>query len=551
MSKQPAVIPHAQTGSGDPPSSSGARGADVAPSQPETGRIRYAKAQSDAAGDRPRRRVTYMEGSFEAAEQPPSHDDGAGDTARPQARTQRVGPTYTPVSQRRREPAADQQPQVYGEYPRAGGREEPPAASAASSRRRGRAVPGPGEATPPQATGHSAAAGGALPPVGSLPSPGTAASTSGGIPESSGGAPPVQARWGWGGLKTNKTIERVSTLQDEPVLPSSGGALALPRRGGLKTNKTIERVSTLQNEPTPSSGGAPAPALPRRGGLKTKKTIERVSTLQNEPVGLGLDGSGGPEPPATQAHDVPQHPQPEPEPRLPQQPEGPYVYQPPKQSSSSSSGTKRPAGASPTLIRRKEKAKKLLAVCLTLCCILFWLLVVCIGLAILVVYLLYHPKGPRIHVSTATLNAGYIDELPPPHLGKALNSDLYVLAAIYNPNAKVDVALRYMQLDLYFQGRLIGTQAVWPPLYQKPGDSALRSVHLVVSEVVMTQEDAEVWKNVTTGGGLVEMHLQGKFYVQLNFGRWLPFRYTVRPTCALWLDPPPAGALRRARCSNR
>jgi hypothetical protein len=59
----------------------------------------------------------------------------------------------------------------------------------------------------------------------------------------------------------------------------------------------------------------------------------------------------------------------------------------------------------------------------------------------------------------------------------------------------------------------------------------------------MTQEDAEVWKNVTTGGGLVEMHLQGKFYVQLNFGRWLPFRYTVRPTCALWLDPPPAGAL--------
>jgi len=204
------------------------------------------------------------------------------------------------------------------------------------------------------------------------------------------------------------------------------------------------------------------------------------------------------------------------------------------------------------MLRRKEKnARKPLAFCFTLCCILFWLLVVCIGLAILVVYLLYHPKAPRIHVSTATLNAGYIDELPPPHLGKALNSDLYVLAAIYNPNTKVDVVLRYMQLDLYFQGRLIGTQAVWPPLYQKPGDSALRSVHLVVSEVVMTQEDAEVWKNVTTDGGLVEMHLQGKFYVQLNFGRWLPFRYTVRPICALWLDPPPAGALRRARCSNR
>ena len=198
--------------------------------------------------------------------------------------------------------------------------------------------------------------------------------------------------------------------------------------------------------------------------------------------------------------------------------------------------------------RRKENSKKPLAFLFTLCCILFWLVVVCIGLAILVIYLLYHPKPPRLHVSTATLNAWYIDELPPPHLGQALNSDIYVLAAIYNPNTKIDVALHYMQFDLYFQGHLIGTQAVWPPLYERPGDSALRSVHLVVSEVVMRPEDADVWKNVTSSGGLVQMQLEGRFYVQLNFGRWLPFRYMVKPSCALWLDPPPEGALRRARC---
>lgn len=198
--------------------------------------------------------------------------------------------------------------------------------------------------------------------------------------------------------------------------------------------------------------------------------------------------------------------------------------------------------------RRKENSKKPLQVLFTLCCILFWLLVVCIGLAILVIYLLYHPKPPKLHVSTATLNAGYIDELPPPHLGLALNSDLYVLAAIYNPNTKIDVAVHYMQFDLYFQGRLVGTQAAWPPLFEGPGDSALRTVHLVVSEVVMSPEDAGVWRNVTASGGLVQMQLEGRFYVQLNFGRWLPFRYMVKPSCALWLDPPPAGALRRARC---
>lgn len=198
--------------------------------------------------------------------------------------------------------------------------------------------------------------------------------------------------------------------------------------------------------------------------------------------------------------------------------------------------------------RKKENSSKPLAFLFTLCCILFWLLVVCIGLAILVIYLIYHPKPPRVHVSTATLNAGYIDELPPPHLGVALNSDLYVLAAIYNPNTKIDVVLHYMQFDLYFQGHLIGTQAVWPPLYERPGDSELRSVHLVVSEVVMRPEDADVWRNTTASGGLVQMQLEGRWWVQLNFGRWLPFRYMVKPSCTLWLDPPPAGALRRARC---
>jgi hypothetical protein len=39
------------------------------------------------------------------------------------------------------------------------------------------------------------------------------------------------------------------------------------------------------------------------------------------------------------------------------------------------------------------------------------------------------------------------------------------MATIYNPNTKIDVVLRYMQLDLYFHGAMIGTQSVWPPIH--------------------------------------------------------------------------------------
>ncbi|PVH37633.1 hypothetical protein PAHAL_5G049200 [Panicum hallii] len=467
--------------------------------------------------------------------------------AAPQPAAGRPRPSYVPPSQRRRE----QPPPAYGPYPQGGVPQE-----------RQQAMPPPPGGAPPPVTGSGLAipGGAAPPPAGAAPPrrkrfgmatttwatdvpdpsdarqhrrphkphapgdeeaapPGSLATPGGAAPPPGGAAPPRRPkRFG---------IPKTTWASDLPA-DSSDARPPRPRQ------HTPARAG-LGDEAAPPHGGSPtAPEGPRRFGLPTAKTIERVGTLE---TGYGTEAPAPadsrlpPPVPPPHAHDA-----------RPQQPTPPY--QPPPYGKKWQESPMLPTERR----RKKENSKKPLAILFTLCCILFWLLVVCIGLAILVIYLLYHPKPPRLHVSTATLNAGYIDELPPPHLGQALNSDLYVLAAIYNPNTKIDVVLHYMQFDLYFQGHLIGTQAVWPPLYERPGDSALRTVHLVVSEVMMRPEDAEVWKNVTASGGLVQMQLEGRFYVQLNFGRWLPFRYMVKPSCALWLDPPPAGALRRARC---
>ncbi|CAO2172473.1 unnamed protein product [Urochloa humidicola] len=369
---------------------------------------------------------------------------------------------------------------------------------------------------------------------GSLTKPGGGAA----LPSGEGGAAPPSGRKGYGYYGFGSKRPTATWAPDVP--DPSDARRPRPRPGG-------------DEEEAPPHGGSPTPpeGPPRTFGigLPTVKTIERVSTLDK---GYGTEAA--PAPPGGRPPLPSLSPSPSP-PRgaRPQQPTPPSYHQPPPYYGGGGKKwqAEQPSPMLPTeRRRRKENSKKPLAFLFTLCCILFWLLVVCIGLAILVIYLLYHPKPPRVHVSTATLNAGYIDELPPPHLGQlALNSDLYVLAAIYNPNTKIDVVLRYMQFDLYFQGHLIGTQAVWPPLYERPGDSALRSVHLVVSEVIMRPEDADVWRNATAGGGgLLQLQLEGRWLVQLNFGRWLPFRYMVKPSCTLWLDPPPAGALRRARC---
>ncbi|KAG2593710.1 basic proline-rich protein-like [Panicum virgatum] len=568
MSKQP-MSPEGG-GGGVPLAPNRARGADAAPSPPGTGRTRKASVQGEgqaAAGSSLRdgagtsaamaahggggRRVTLLvpppDGGQPQQVAQYSREGRNGAASQPAAGRPR--PSYVPPAQRRRE----QPPPAYGHgpYPWGGVPEE-----------RQQAAPPPGGALPPGTGSDLAIPGGAAPPT-------------------AGAAPPRRKRFGMAKTTWAADLPDPSDARqhrrppnhapgDEEAAPP--GSLATPTPGGAAppppggaapprrpkpfrigtTTWASDRPADSSDarpprphqhtpgpgdEAAPPRGGSPtAPGGPRwfgRFGLPTAKTIERVSTLD---TGYGTEvpaAAADSRLPPPHAHDArPQHPTP--------------PYQPPPYDKKWHG---QPSPMLPTERRRKkENSKKPLAFLFTLCCILFWLVVVCIGLAILVIYLLYHPKPPRLHVSTATLNAGYIDELPPPHLGQALNSDLYVLAAIYNPNTKIDVALHYMQFDLYFQGHLIGTQAVWPPLYERPGDSALRTVHLVVSEVVMRPEDADVWKNVTSSGGLVQMQLEGRFYVQLNFGRWLPFRYMVKPSCALWLDPPPEGALRRARC---
>uniref|UniRef100_A0A0D9V9A9 Late embryogenesis abundant protein LEA-2 subgroup domain-containing protein n=1 Tax=Leersia perrieri TaxID=77586 RepID=A0A0D9V9A9_9ORYZ len=197
--------------------------------------------------------------------------------------------------------------------------------------------------------------------------------------------------------------------------------------------------------------------------------------------------------------------------------------------------------------RRPEKKRNPMA----LCCILFWLLVIAVGVSILVVFLVYHPRSPRLSVTSATLNAANIGKYFDGGDAPALNADLTVAAAISNPNTRISVVLRYVQLDLYFEGSMIATQeAAWPapPLRVAPRGSVVRSVSLVASNVTVTQEDASVWRNATASGGPVALQLAGRFRTQLVFGRWFRYTYWVTPRCALWLDPPPSGALRRARC---
>ncbi|CAM0884014.1 unnamed protein product [Alopecurus aequalis] len=222
--------------------------------------------------------------------------------------------------------------------------------------------------------------------------------------------------------------------------------------------------------------------------------------------------------------------------------------QPPLRARNESPPPRRPIIFSP----ERRTHNRPVVFCVTLACIILWGAIVCAALAVLIVYLAYHPKLPVFSVDTASLNAGNVDELTvsggPSSGGLALNADLSVLAVITSNNSQIDVELHDMQLDLYFRGHMIGTQVLNPPARERPGEHVPQSVHFVTSEIPLPQEDAEAWRNATANGGPVVLHLAGRFRARLIIGPLLRFPMKVYPHCTLWLKPPPRGILLESRC---
>jgi hypothetical protein len=192
---------------------------------------------------------------------------------------------------------------------------------------------------------------------------------------------------------------------------------------------------------------------------------------------------------------------------------------------------------------------------LAFCHILFYihvlLLIIAVCLATVAVSLAYHPKSPRLRVTSATLNAAaHIDKARRQRAAGDQRQPRRPRRHLQPQHQdRHRAALR--AVDLYFEDSVVAAQAVWPaPVQVAPGGSVPRRVHLVVSSVSVTRQDAALWRNATAKGGRpVALRLAGRFRTQLNFDRWFfRYRYWVKRQCTLWLDPPPSGALRRSRC---
>ncbi|KAH0899571.1 hypothetical protein HID58_049139, partial [Brassica napus] len=177
------------------------------------------------------------------------------------------------------------------------------------------------------------------------------------------------------------------------------------------------------------------------------------------------------------------------------------------------------------------------------CCVIFWIILILGGLIVLIVYLVYRPRSPHIDISSANLNAAYLD------MGFLLNGDLTFLANFTNPNKKSSVEFNYITFDLYYYNTLIATSYVAP--FEIPKKmSMFASVHLVSSQVRLQQEQSrELQRQIETGPVL--LNLRGTFHARSNLGALFRYSYRLHTHCSFSLNSPPSGTMRARRCSTK
>ncbi|XP_021743741.1 NDR1/HIN1-like protein 6 [Chenopodium quinoa] len=176
-------------------------------------------------------------------------------------------------------------------------------------------------------------------------------------------------------------------------------------------------------------------------------------------------------------------------------------------------------------------------------CVILWLVIILGGLLVLIIYLVYHPRTPHFEISSASLNAAYLD------MGYLLNSDITVLANFTNPNKKVNVDFNYVVLQLYFDKHLIANQYI-EPFSAFNTESKLANVEFVSSQVrlplsVTQQLIAQIQRN------RISLEVDGIFHVRSNFGSLLRYSYWLYGHCQIELTGPPSGVMLTSHCRTK
>uniref|UniRef100_A0A9I9D561 Late embryogenesis abundant protein LEA-2 subgroup domain-containing protein n=1 Tax=Cucumis melo TaxID=3656 RepID=A0A9I9D561_CUCME len=154
--------------------------------------------------------------------------------------------------------------------------------------------------------------------------------------------------------------------------------------------------------------------------------------------------------------------------------------------------------------------------CFAFLCLAFSLLLIFLGIATLVIFLVVRPRNPLFDIPNASLSTIYFDA------PEYLNGDFTILANFTNPNHRVDVRYENADIELFFGDRLIATQAIQP----------------------FSQRKNEVQNNK------IVYNIRGTFRVKASVGI-IHYSFWLHSRCQLVMTSPPTGILVARSCKTK
>lgn len=176
-------------------------------------------------------------------------------------------------------------------------------------------------------------------------------------------------------------------------------------------------------------------------------------------------------------------------------------------------------------------------------CTLFWIIIIVGGLSVLIIYLVFHPRLPKFDISSATLNAAYLD------MGYLLNADFTILGNFTNPNKKVNVDFNSVVMELYHERAFIATRYI-EPFTAARRQSRFQDVHMITSQVPLTSRHSQELKR-QMDNGRVKFEIKGYFRARSNLGGFLRYSYWLYSHCTITVTGPPSGVMIAKKCVTK
>lgn len=168
------------------------------------------------------------------------------------------------------------------------------------------------------------------------------------------------------------------------------------------------------------------------------------------------------------------------------------------------------------------------------------------AMALLILYLTFHPRFPRLELTHAVLKRIVLDRTT--YLFK---TEMAAFLKFRNPNGRVDLRYEDINFKLYFRDDIIATQ-VLGSFSQHRGNTSDGFVLLMVSPnyTELAPLSGLIMEHQIVKKGTIVYKLLGKMTTIMRLGKLKRIHYEFYLTCQLQFSVPPKSVLRHQECTT-